>query len=122
MGISRFAVAGGLLLALSVALAEPALPLSGPFPAPLSAPLSAPLPTATSPVADPAADCWKPHGQVQPSPQREGLSNDASFGERFRVLGEEHVGAEHPTPAQLRPCGSPPPPATAASGAADGER
>lgn len=113
MEISRFAVASGLLLALSVALAEPALPRSGPFPAPLSA--------AAAPVADPTADCWKPHGQIQPSPQREGLSNDASFGERFRVLGEEHVGAEHPTPAQLRPCGSPPP-ATAASGGADGGR
>lgn len=70
--------------------------------------LQAPAAMLSQPAAEAPPECWLAHVQVQP-PRRLGPVADVNFGEAYRPQAEAHVGAEHPTPERLRPCGSLPP-------------
>lgn len=96
----RIAVATGVLLTLALA------------PAGAEVGLQAPGVTAGAPAAvpSPAPECWLNHAQVQPPPPRDPLA-DQSLGDRYRLASaDQHPGAEHPTPAGMRPCNALPPP------------
>lgn len=66
----------------------------------------------------PTLECWLAHAQVQPPLLREDLPGKASFRERYRLAAERHAGAEHPTPARLRPCNALSPPLKISAGKA----
>lgn len=98
MKLSQIAVATTLLGALPAVAAETGRAAS-----------IAPLPP----------DCWAEHTQTQPSPPRQGKDGVPAAAERQRPLTDPHPGAEHPTPAQLRPCTPPRGPAGQKIRAAD---
>lgn len=58
----------------------------------------------SSSATAPGLECWLAHAQVQPPLLREDSVGKPSFSERYRLAAERHAGAEHPTPARLRPC------------------
>lgn len=64
----------------------------------------------------PTLECWLAHAQVQPPLLREDLPGKPSFSERYRLAAERHAGAEHPTPARLRPCNALSPPLNISAG------
>lgn len=108
MNVNLLALVSGLFMAVQPLAADP-----GP------AALPATLPAVT-PNAPP--DCWVEHAQVQPSAAREDKGDEPSGSARFRQMTDQHLGAEHPTPTQMRPCKLPAARATPKAGAAEAGR
>lgn len=101
MDFWRIAVATGVFLTLAPAGAEVGLQTPG---------VTAVAPAVAPAGPGPAPECWLNHAQVQPSPPRDPLA-EQSLGDRYRLAAaDQHPGAEHPTPAGLRPCNALPPP------------
>lgn len=89
MASRHFLAAIAVFAALPPAVAESGLQIPG---------------VAAAAANTPNQECWLAHAQVQPPLLREDLLGKPSFSERYRLAAERHAGAEHPTPARLRPC------------------
>lgn len=66
-----------------------------------SARSEAPAVAATPPVPQ---DCWVEHTQVQPSPARQGSADAPVLATVYGAMKDQHLGAEHPTATQKKPC------------------